>query len=79
MERREEKIKAYGVLAGKPEGKRPLEKSSNRMCNKANKDVKTHKLRWSIIDSVGTDEGEMADSCDHDSEQQGSIKCGGTS
>jgi hypothetical protein len=50
MELREEKRKAYRVLTRKPEGKRPLGKSRNRSWNEINMDLKTHTLRWPIID-----------------------------
>jgi hypothetical protein len=56
----EEKRKANRVLAGKPERERPLGRSRKRKWNKINTKLKTHALRWPIIDSSGSDEGQMA-------------------
>ena len=49
-----EKRNAYRVLVGKPEGRRPLGKSRNRRKNKINMDRITHRMRWPILDSVGS-------------------------
>jgi hypothetical protein len=51
-------------------------KSRNRRWSEINTGLKTRGMIWPILDSSGWGQGQMAGSCDHGSEQPGSIKCG---
>jgi hypothetical protein len=63
-----EKGNAYRILAGKPEGKRPLGRPRRRWDDNIKMDLKEAGFG-------GVDWINLEGSCEHDNEPSGSIKC----
>jgi hypothetical protein len=49
-----EKRNAYGILVGKPEGKRPLGRSRRRWVDKIKMDLKRDRMGWYGLDRYGS-------------------------
>jgi hypothetical protein len=64
-----EKMNAYRILVGKPEGKRPLGRPRRRWVNSVKMD-----LRYGL-DRYDSGEGPVDGSCEHGNEPSDSIKC----
>jgi hypothetical protein len=49
-----EKRNAYGILVGKPEGKRPLERLGSRWVDNIKMDLKRDRMGWYGLDRTGS-------------------------
>jgi hypothetical protein len=59
---------AYKILAGKPERRRPLGRSRHRWEDNIKMDLKIIMMRGCELDSNGSGQGQMADSCEYGNE-----------
>jgi len=65
----------YRVLAGKPEGSRPLGRPSRRWVYNIRLDLQ--EVACGYMDWMGlTQDRQVADACECDNEPSGSVKCG---
>jgi hypothetical protein len=71
-----EKRNAYGLLVGKPEGKRPLGRPSRRWVDNIRMDL--GEMGWDDVDWIGLAQDRMLveRSFEFGVEPSGSIKCG---
>jgi hypothetical protein len=66
-----EKMNAYRILVGKPEGKGPLRRPTRRWVD--NIKINLREIGWSGMDRINL--AQDRDSCEHGNEPSGSIKC----
>jgi hypothetical protein len=65
---------SYGVLVGKPEGKRPFARRRHLWVDHIKMDLR--EIAWGgWTDSSGSGYGPVEGSCEHNNEPSGSIKC----
>jgi hypothetical protein len=70
-----ERRKAYMILVGKPDGRRPLEIPRRRWLDNVKMDLRD--IGWDDMDWIDLtqDNGPLEGSCEHGNERSGSIKC----
>jgi hypothetical protein len=69
-----EKRNAYGILVGKPEGKRPLGRWKCRLVDNIKMNLK--EIGWDGMDCITLHRiGTSGGSCEHGNEPSDSIKC----
>jgi hypothetical protein len=68
-----EKRKAYRILVGKPEGKRPLGRPRRRWVDNIKTDI-GDRVEWYGLDRSGSGQGPVEGSCKHGNELSGSTE-----
>ena len=66
----------YGILVGKPEGKKPLGRPRRRWEDNIKMDLQEVGCGGYGLDRAGSGEGQVAGTCECGNEHSGSIKCG---
>jgi hypothetical protein len=67
------KRNAHRILVGKPEGKKPVGRHTQRWEDNVNMDLR--ETGWGRMDWIHLAHGPMESSCEHCNEPSGSIKC----
>jgi hypothetical protein len=62
---------AYNILVGRPEGRRPLARPRRRWEDNIKMDLREIGFWVCGLDSVGSGQGQVADSCEHGNEPSG--------
>jgi hypothetical protein len=71
----ETKTNACRILAGKPEGKRPMGRPRHKWVGNIKMDLKRDRMGWYGLDQSGSGGGPVEGSCEHGNKPSGSIKC----
>jgi hypothetical protein len=74
-----EKWNAYGILVGKPEGKRTLGRPRHRWVDNIKMNLREIEWGWYGLDRTGSGYGPVEGSCEHGAEPSGSLKLLGIS